>query len=102
MKLEISTSPLLQSSSQHDHSNRLILFFILICTMIFDYAALPKKNKRLEAAVQACQQNKALSAYGAAKIYECGVSSTITRSLRGVTKSRKAVATTQQILAPIE
>jgi hypothetical protein len=68
--------------------------------MVFNYAALPK-NKRLEAAVQACQQNKALSAYRAGKIYECGAPSTITRYLRGVTKSRKAVATTQQILAPI-
>jgi hypothetical protein len=51
---------------------------------------------------KACQQNKALSPYTAAKIYECGAPSTVTRHLRGVTKRRKAVATTQQSLAPVE
>jgi hypothetical protein len=100
-ELEVSTSPFLQSSSQYDHSNRLILLFILMCTMVFNFAALPEdKGSKLWS--KACQENKALSPYRAAKIYECSALSTITRHLRSVTKSGKAVATTQQILAPIE
>ncbi len=59
------------------------------------------KQERIENAVRACQQDTKITARRAAKIYNCA-HTTITRRLRGATKSKRLAGAEQQLLTPIE